>query len=85
MRSIRSLSRGTLQVIAVCLVGVIIASVYLQVLWADWVVRTLFHKDYNNWTVLLALFILELLTPKPLRGLSTIILLLMTLYIWCVI
>lgn len=72
--------------ILVILFGVIIAvSVYLQVLWADWVVRTLLDKDYNNWAILLALFVFEAFTPRVLRGLSTIILILCTLYIWCIL
>jgi hypothetical protein len=72
--------------ILVILFGVIIAvSVYLQVLWADWVVRTLLDKDYNNWAILLALFVFEAFTPRVLRGLSSIILILCTLYIWCIL
>jgi hypothetical protein len=56
--------------------------VWFQVWWADWVVQSIFHKDYNNWIILLTLFVFEVLTPDKLRGLSSIILFLLTLYIW---
>jgi hypothetical protein len=65
--------------------AIIVASVFLQVLWADWVVRTLFDKDYNNWAILLAMFIFEMCTPKILRGLSTLILFICTFYIWVIL
>ena len=85
MRPLHSLSKRTMQVIAILFLLVIVASVYLQVLWADWAIKSIFDKDVNNWLILLALFVFEILTPKSLRGLSTIILFLMTLYIWCVL
>jgi hypothetical protein len=65
--------------------ALVLTLVWFQVWWADWVVQTLFHKDYNNWIILLGLFVFELLTPNKLSGLSSIILFLSTLYIWLVL
>ena len=60
----------------------ITAIVWFQVWWADWVVESLFNKDYNNWLILAVLFAFEILTPDRLRGFGSTILLLSTIYIW---
>ena len=64
------------------LIALMTALIWFQVWWADWVVQSLFHKDYNNWLILAVLFVFEILTPDLLRGLTSILLLLSTLYIW---
>lgn len=81
----KNISKRSAQLLCVLFFAIIVASVYLQVLWADWVVRSLFDKDYNNWALLLAMIVLEMCTPKVLRGLSSIILILCTFYIWCIL
>jgi len=60
----------------------ITAIVWFQVWWADWVVQSLFNKDYNNWLILAVLFVFEILTPERLRGLTSMLLFLSTIYIW---
>jgi hypothetical protein len=63
-------------------VVLLVAIVWFQVWWADWVVQSLFNKDYNNWLILAVLFAFEILTPDRLRGFGSTILLLSTIYIW---
>jgi hypothetical protein len=62
--------------------AVLILGIYLQVLWADWAITKIFNKDFSNFRIFACMFIVELLTPKALQGLTTIILILMTLYIF---
>lgn len=55
---------------------------YLQVLWADWAVYKIFNKDFHNLKVFAVIFLVEMFAPKALQGISTIALILMTLYIF---
>ena len=57
---------------------------WLQVLWADWAIRTIFHKDFNDLAIFASMCFIEIFCPKNLRGLTFIILILMTLYIFLV-
>jgi len=76
-------SRKVMIAIAIPFVFALLAAIiWFQVWWADWVIQTLFNKDYNNWLILLTLFAFEILTPRCLSGLSSILLFLATLYIW---
>ena len=56
----------------------------LQVMWADWAIRTIFNRDFHGLQIFAGMLIIELLCPKALSGLTTILLLLMTLYIFLV-
>jgi len=67
---------------AIAVAAFIVGIVWFQVWWADWVVQSLFNKDYNNWLILAVLFAFEILTPDRLRGFGSTILLLSTIYIW---
>lgn len=62
--------------------AVIVFATYLQVLWADWAIHKIFAKDFNNFKIFACMCVVEILTPKSLQGLTTIILILMTLYIF---
>ena len=61
---------------------IVFAGFALQVLWTDWAIQRIFNKEYAWWQLFAGLFLLELLAPKALQGISWIILFLMTLYIW---
>lgn len=61
---------------------VLVLGVYLQVLWADWAVQRIFNKDFHGFKIFLTLFVIESLAPKAIKGITTIILILMTLYIF---
>lgn len=61
---------------------VIILGCYLQVLWADWAVQKIFNKDYSGLQIFIALFLIESFSPKAIKGITTIILILMSLYIF---
>lgn len=67
---------------ATAAVALVVVMVWFQVWWADWVVQSLFNKDYNNWLILAVLIVFEILTPSRLRGFGSTILLLSTIYIW---
>jgi hypothetical protein len=56
----------------------IVAEVY----WADWVVQSIFNKDFSNWAIFGALVLIALVTPKALHGIITLSLVLSTLFIW---
>lgn len=62
----------------------IVLGIYLQILWTDWAIQRIFNKDFHNLHIFLALFTVELLTPKAIRGITTLILVLMTLYIFLI-
>lgn len=79
MNASRKIMVGCAGTIAVVL---LVAIIWFQVWWADWVVQSLFNKDYNNWLILAVLFALEILTPDRLRGLTSMLLFLSTIYIW---
>lgn len=63
---------------------VVFLGYYLETLWADWAVQRIFNKDFHNLTIFAALVTLEILAPKALKGISLIVLLLMTFYIFLV-
>jgi hypothetical protein len=63
---------------------VLMAGIYLQVLWTDWAVQKIFNKDFHGFKIFLALFIIESLAPRAIKGITTIILILMTLYIFLI-
>lgn len=60
----------------------IFIGMYLQVLWADWAINKIFAKDFNNFKIFACMCIIEILSPKALQGITTIILILMTLYVF---
>ena len=62
--------------------AIIIIGVYLQVLWTDWAITKIFNKDFNDFKIFACICVVEMLAPKSLQGLTTIILILMTLYIF---
>lgn len=62
--------------------AIITLGIYLQVLWADWAIIKIFNKDFHGLQICAALCIVEMLSPKALRGITTIALILMTLYIF---
>jgi len=53
-----------------------------QVYWADWIVKEIFHRDINNWMILISLFTIALFTPKALGGLTVFAMVVSTAYIW---
>lgn len=62
--------------------AIITLGIYLQVLWADWAIIKIFNKDFHNLKICAALCIVEMLSPKALQGITMIVLILMTLYIF---
>lgn len=72
----------SLAITVFCFVLIFAAALtYLQILWADWAIRTIFNRDFHGLQIFAGMLIIELLCPKSLSGLTTILLLLMTLYI----
>ena len=73
-----------LSVVALCGCMVVfgVALCIAVTLWADWVVRVLFHKDYNDWGVFCVVLLSSMLTPEKLQGWQTVVLLMATIYIW---
>lgn len=69
-------------ILIICFFAFIIGGYVLQVMWADWAIQRLFQKEYSWLQIFAALFLIELLAPKALQGISMIILFLMTLYIF---
>lgn len=71
---------------ALTLIGILFAlmcaGVYLQVLWTDWAVHEIFKKDFNNFLIYAALLTVEAAAPKSMKGITVLILILMTLYIF---
>ena len=71
---------------ALTLIGIlfalICAGVYLQVLWTDWAIREIFKKDINDFLIYVALCVIEAVMPKPMKGITLPILILMTLYVY---
>lgn len=55
---------------------------YLCVIWADWVIKSIWDKDINNWLILAAFLVLGLFTPKSLRGWPMLLVAIGTVYIW---
>ena len=62
--------------------AIVALGIYLQVLWADWAIIKIFNKDFHNLKICVALCIVEMLSPKALQGITMIVLILMTLYIF---
>lgn len=56
--------------------------IVLEVYWADWIIQTIFNKDFNNWAIFGALVVIAITTPKAMWGLTTLCMVLTTLYIW---
>jgi len=61
---------------------IVFVGFYLQVLWADWAINKIFNKDFHNLKIFVCMCVVEILSPKALQGITTIILILMTLYIF---
>lgn len=53
-----------------------------QVFWTDWIVKEIYNKDINNWMIFLSLVIIALFTPKALSGLTCLMMVMATVYIW---
>jgi hypothetical protein len=72
--------------LALTLIGtffiVLVLCIYLQVLWIDWVIQRIFNKDFSGLNIFLIMFIIEICMPKALHGITTLALILMTLYIF---
>jgi hypothetical protein len=62
--------------------AIVALGIYLQVLWADWAIQHIFNKDFHNLKIFVAMCIVEMLSPKALQGITMIVLILMTLYIF---
>jgi hypothetical protein len=75
-------SKSTTLLLAVVTFVFISLVIYLQVLWADWAIHKIFNKDFHNLKIFATMCVVEMLSPKALHGISTIILILMTLYIF---
>ena len=75
-------SKSTALLLAVVTFVFMSLVIYLQVLWADWAITKIFNKDFHNLKIFAALCIVEMLSPKALQGITMIILILMTLYIF---
>ena len=55
--------------------------IIVQVYWADWIIKAIFHRDINNWMILISLFTIALFTPKALSGLTVLAMVVSTAYI----
>jgi hypothetical protein len=62
--------------------AIISLGIYLQVVWADWAIQRIFNKDFHDLKIFMTMCIVEMLLPKALQGITMIILILMTLYIF---
>lgn len=74
MKQIMSLTGGV--------AAIIIITAILEVFWADWIIKNVYNKDINNWSILGVMILLALIMPKSLKALPFTVLLLHTVYIW---
>jgi hypothetical protein len=51
-------------------------------LWADYQLNVIFDKDLSFWAIFGSLFLIALVTPKKLNGLTLFALVIGQLYIW---
>ena len=67
----------------IAFIGILLAIVgvaYLEVIWVDWLLNSIFDKDVNRWLILAFLLGITAVMPEKLRGLPIVVLLIGTFY-----
>lgn len=78
----KATSKPLALVLIVATFAIMALAIYLQVLWADWAIQRIFSKDFHDLKIFATMCIVEMLSPKALQGITMIVLILMTLYIF---